>query len=86
MVILIILGIVTFFAGVIFLLGEKKINSVSSVLNVSFNKIIFNSDEFFLKNRVGTGVSLVLLSVLFFFIAYWLSVKAQDNLFKLIFG
>lgn len=83
MVLLTVIGIISVLTGLLFLSGEKRLKAVDKKLSDSLNKIIVNTDAFFLKNRQGTGICLILLGVLFFFIAYWLYVRAPVSMVKM---
>ena len=85
MVLLIIFGILTIACGLVFLAGEEKVKAINDFLNATINRVVINTDTFFLQNRVGTGICLILLGALFFFIAYWIF-KSHGTTLKIIAG
>ena len=84
MILLIIAGIISVIVGGVFLSGEKTVQEVNKNLTEAINKIIINTDNFFLQNREGTGICLILLGLLYFFIAYWIKVKAHVSTFSIL--
>ena len=86
MILLIVTGIICVLSGILFLSGEERIRTIDKRLSDVFNKVLLDTDAFFLKNRQGTGICLILLGALFFFIAYWVSVMARISTMKIIIG
>lgn len=68
---LIIVGILALIFGVLFLVSPNTISNLSKKLD----KIVFNLDKQAHELRVGMGVSLILISILAFFIAYYIMRK-----------
>jgi hypothetical protein len=77
---LIFAGIVTIIAGFIFLSGEHTINKVNEAMTQFMSGTVARLDRFFLKNRVGTGICLLLVGIMCLFVAYWLKNIAPPNL------
>jgi len=86
MVFLILAGVLSLLTGFTFLAGKEKIEALDKKLNKSLNKVLVETDAFFIKNRQGTGICLILLAILFFFIAYWIKVRAPVNMVKILVG
>ena len=70
-------GAVSLLGGVLFLCGKDKIANASEKLQKMLNRRVETIDPFFIKNNVGTGVSLLVISVYLFFIAYYIYIKMQ---------
>ena len=76
MVLLIISGFISVVGGIVFLSGEEKVRAINKIITDLFNKSVIETDKILLKYREGTGICLILLGLLYFFIAYWLKVRA----------
>jgi hypothetical protein len=76
---LIFSGAISLLGGVLFLCGKDKIAKLSSDIQKTMNKRVETVDPFFVKNNVGTGVSLLVISIYLFFIAYYVYVKMQSH-------
>ena len=70
-------GVVAFLGGILFLIGKDKIAKASENMQKMMSKRVETVDPFFIKNNVGTGVSLLAISVYLFFIAYYIYHKMQ---------
>ena len=64
----IILGCVAFIFGVILIISPKILKSSASYVD----KIFIDMDKFILKNRIGVGVSCMLLGACLWFLAYYM--------------
>jgi len=72
---LILAGGVSLLAGVLFLFSPGTLHKLSNKINEELNKRFVPIDEKVYKMRVGVGISLLLVSVMLFFIAYYLAKK-----------
>lgn len=71
MVAFISIGILSLLVGVLFVLSPetlRKINDWSMAMVSAFDRKAF-------KYRMGLGLTLIIASLLFFFVAYYISVK-----------
>ncbi len=76
MILLTIVGVIAFIAGLVFLSGEKNARAVNKTLTAILNKTMVSVDETVFKYRNAAGISLILVGLFCFFIAYWLNVAA----------
>jgi len=72
---LILTGIVSFLGGVLFLFSPKTLQDLNKKVNSTINKITVPIDERVYELRVGVGVSLLLVSIMMFFIVYYITKK-----------
>lgn len=72
---LILAGIVSFLGGVLFLFSPKTLQDLNKKVNSTINKITVPIDERVYELRVGVGVSLLLVSIMMFFIVYYITKK-----------
>lgn len=72
---LILAGIVALLGGFLFLFSPKTLVELSNKVNATINKASVPIDEKVYKLRFGVGISLVLVSVLLFFVAYYVTIK-----------
>ncbi len=70
-------GIIALLGGLLFLLGKDKIAKASEKMQKMMSRRVETVDPFFVENNVGTGVSLLAISVYLFFIAYYIYQKMQ---------
>ena len=75
MLLLILAGIVAFFAGLLFIFSPKTLHELSNKVNTAINKMSVPIDEKVYKLRIGVGISLILIAGMFFFVVYYLSKK-----------
>ena len=68
-------GVVSLLFGILFLFAPHKIHKMNNVISKFISKTLANFDEKIYNLRVGVGVSLVLISVLCFFVTYFLIKK-----------
>lgn len=67
MVILVIIGIISLFFGIILLFFPKQLTKLSNILN----KVIMTVDETLLKMHIGLGISLIAIGLVCFFLVYY---------------
>lgn len=67
MQVLIILGLLSLFFGVLLLVSPKRIKDMSDKVD----KVIINMDAKIMGMRVGLGICLVSISVVCFFLVYY---------------
>ena len=72
---LILAGLVALLGGMLFLFSPKTLHELSNKINTALNKMSVPIDEKVYKLRVGVGISLLLVSALLFFVAYYISKK-----------
>ncbi len=72
---LILAGIVALLGGILFLFSPKTLVQLSSKINAAINKASIPIDEKVYKLRIGVGISLLLVSGLLFFVAYYITTK-----------
>jgi hypothetical protein len=72
---LILAGAVALLGGSLFLFSPKTLHQFSDKLNSTINKISVPIDEKVYKMRVGVGISLLLIAVMLFFVAYFIAKK-----------
>ena len=72
-------GAVSLLGGVLFLCSKDKIAKLSEEIQKALNKRVETVDPFFVKNNVGTGISLLAISIYLFFIAYYVYIKMQAH-------
>jgi hypothetical protein len=65
----IFIGAVSFAVGLLLIAAPDKLRSI----NERSNRFIVNLEESVFTYRLGVGLSLVIASVLFFFVAYYIS-------------
>ena len=68
-------GVIAFFGGVLFLFSPKVLQQFGNKINTTINKISVPIDEKAYKMRLGMGVSLLLVSGMLLFVAYYLAKK-----------
>ena len=66
---LVAVGIVSLIFGVLFLVSPQTIRNISDKVNRTVGSV----DEKLYTLRIGTGVSLILIAILTFFVVYFLS-------------
>jgi len=67
---LILVGILAFIFGLLFLFSPRSLENLST----QFNKVV-SFEKKILELRIGVGISLLLASVLCFFVVYYLMKK-----------
>ena len=72
---LILAGIVALLGGYLFLFSPKALVELSNKVNTAINKASVPIDEQVYKLRIGVGISLLLVSGLLFFVAYYVTMK-----------
>lgn len=72
---LILAGIVAFCGGFLFLFSPKTLRQLNAKVNETINRMSVPIDEKVYKLRIGVGISLILVSAMFFFVAYYLTKK-----------
>lgn len=65
--ILVIIGIISLFFGIILLFFPKQFKKLSNILN----KVIMTVDENLLKMHIGLGISLIAIGLVCFFLVYY---------------
>lgn len=65
--ILITIGIISLFFGIMFLFFPKQLTKLSNYLN----KVIMTVDGNLLKMRIGLGISLTAIGLVCFFLVYY---------------
>ena len=73
---LVIVGIVSLIFGILFLFFPQALRNLSAKTEKGLNKLCVSIDEKVYKLRIGTGISLILVSVLAFFVVYYLIKKS----------
>lgn len=68
-------GVIAFFGGVLFLFSPKFLQQFGNKINTTINKMSVSIDEKAYKMRLGMGVSLLLVSGMLLFVAYYLAKK-----------
>ena len=68
---LIFAGVVSFVAGIFFLFFPENLRKLNVSLGKALSKAL-NFDERLFRLRIGLGISLVLVSVMCFFVAYYI--------------
>ena len=73
---LIVVGIISLIFGVLLLFFPQRLRNLSTQTEKAINKLCISIDEKVYKLRIGTGISLILVSVLSFFVIYYLIRKS----------
>jgi len=69
MIYLIVVGILSFITGILYLFFPDTVRR----LNDKANRVVFQFDAQLFNLRIGVGVSLLLISVMTFFVAFYLN-------------
>lgn len=69
--IFIVIGIFTFVIGLLFIISPNTLRSVNEVSS----KMVTDMEEKAFTYRLGVGISLMIASLLFFFVAYYIKMK-----------
>lgn len=72
MLFLIFVGALSLIFGILFLFRPQVIRDLNEKTNKSLNSLCFSFDEKAYNLRIGLGISLILVSVLAFFVVYYL--------------
>ncbi|MBM3254928.1 MAG: hypothetical protein FJZ08_01320 [Candidatus Omnitrophica bacterium] len=75
MLFLLFAGSVAFAFGLLFLFFPKALKDLNDKVKSCMSKFVFSIDEQVYKLRIGVGISLILSSLLAFFVAYFLFKK-----------
>ena len=67
----IVIGIISLTVGVLFLFSPGTLRSI----NEAGMRVITTIDNAIFNYRIGLGLSLIIASFLFFFVAYYISVR-----------
>jgi uncharacterized BrkB/YihY/UPF0761 family membrane protein len=65
------IGVVSIAAGLFLIFAPEKLQSINELSN----RLITNLEEDVFTYRLGVGVSLVVASLLFFFVAYYINAR-----------
>lgn len=68
---LILIGAITLVVGVLFLFAPETLRS----LNEKSKSVVSNFDDTAFVYRFGVGITLIVASILFFFVAYYVRLK-----------
>lgn len=71
MEIFLVIGIFTFVIGLLFVVAPNTLRTVNEVTS----KLVTDMEEKAFTYRLGVGISLMIASLLFFFVAYYIRVK-----------
>ena len=71
MIIFIGIGVLSFVVGILFIISPTTLKT----LNTLMEKMVINLEEKVFTYRLGLGISLIIASMLFFFVAYYISIK-----------
>ncbi len=71
MTLFIIVGIIALVTGIFFILAPEELRS----LNEMSSKLIADLEQKAFDYRIGVGLSFIIASLLFFFVAYYIHIK-----------
>ncbi len=68
-------GLIALIFGVLFVTSKKTVEDASNKMKDTVAREVSSIDKILIKNNVGVGISLILVGVYLFFIAYYVAKK-----------
>ena len=75
MAFLIFVGIISLLFGILILFSPQTLRNLNNQITQAMNKLAISVDEKVYALRIGIGVSSIIVSILAFFVAYFLAKK-----------
>ncbi len=71
MLVFIVIGVISLVVGVMFLGAPEKLLQI----NDAANKLVSSIEVWIFSKNIGVGLSMIIASILFFFVAYYINLK-----------
>ncbi len=71
MVLFIVIGVIALIVGVMFLVAPDQLKKA----NEAANQLVSTVEEWIFSKKTGVGLSMIIASLLFFFVAYYINIK-----------